>query len=70
MLFMFTLRVAVCPVLNAICVTLFQDLNTRLKKLINSAPVILFMKGCPDEPRCGGCLRVLEGDRQSEWVVG
>ncbi|XP_067656316.1 uncharacterized protein [Haliotis asinina] len=30
-----------------------QDLNTRLKQLINSAPVILFMKGNWQEPRCG-----------------
>ncbi|GFO42028.1 glutaredoxin-3 [Plakobranchus ocellatus] len=30
-----------------------QDLNERLKKLINSAPVMLFMKGNPETPRCG-----------------
>ncbi|KAL8578645.1 hypothetical protein ACOMHN_007103 [Nucella lapillus] len=30
-----------------------EDLDTRLKKLINKAPVMLFMKGCPDTPRCG-----------------
>ncbi|CAG5131897.1 unnamed protein product [Candidula unifasciata] len=30
-----------------------QDLNERLKALINSAPVILFMKGTPETPRCG-----------------
>nr|AMA01982.1 Glutaredoxin-3 [Haliotis discus discus] len=30
-----------------------QDLNTRLKQLINSAPVMLFMKGNRQEPRCG-----------------
>jgi Grx4 family monothiol glutaredoxin len=30
-----------------------QSLNERLKALINSAPVILFMKGTPDNPRCG-----------------
>ncbi|XP_064602260.1 glutaredoxin-3-like [Liolophura sinensis] len=30
-----------------------EDLNARLKKLISAAPVILFMKGTPDEPRCG-----------------
>ncbi|XP_020791423.1 glutaredoxin 3 isoform X1 [Boleophthalmus pectinirostris] len=29
------------------------DLNARLKKLINSAPCMLFMKGAPQEPRCG-----------------
>lgn len=30
-----------------------QALNERLKKLINQAPVTLFMKGTPQEPRCG-----------------
>lgn len=30
-----------------------EDLNSRLKTLINSAPCILFMKGSPSEPRCG-----------------
>ncbi|KAM3872905.1 glutaredoxin 3 [Diretmus argenteus] len=30
-----------------------QDLNQRLKKLINAAPCMLFMKGSPQEPRCG-----------------
>ena len=28
-------------------------LEDRLKALINKAPVVLFMKGTPDEPRCG-----------------
>ncbi|KAJ3150282.1 Glutaredoxin 3 [Geranomyces michiganensis] len=30
-----------------------EDLNTRLKTLINKAPVMLFMKGNPETPRCG-----------------
>ncbi|KAM9852328.1 glutaredoxin 3 [Aulostomus maculatus] len=30
-----------------------NDLNQRLKKLINAAPCMLFMKGSPQEPRCG-----------------
>uniref|UniRef100_A0AAQ5YGC2 Thioredoxin domain-containing protein n=1 Tax=Amphiprion ocellaris TaxID=80972 RepID=A0AAQ5YGC2_AMPOC len=30
-----------------------EDLNQRLKKLINAAPCMLFMKGAPQEPRCG-----------------
>lgn len=29
------------------------ELNQRLKKLINAAPCMLFMKGSPQEPRCG-----------------
>ncbi|XP_071827907.1 glutaredoxin-3-like [Apostichopus japonicus] len=30
-----------------------QSLDERLKTLINTAPVMLFMKGSPDEPKCG-----------------
>jgi len=30
-----------------------QALNSRLKALIATAPVMLFMKGTPEEPRCG-----------------
>ncbi|CAH8337593.1 unnamed protein product [Eruca vesicaria subsp. sativa] len=30
-----------------------EALNTRLEKLTNSHPVMLFMKGTPEEPRCG-----------------
>jgi len=29
------------------------DLNSRLKNLVNAAPVMLFMKGTPDMPQCG-----------------
>jgi monothiol glutaredoxin len=29
------------------------DLNSRIKSLINSAPIMLFMKGTPDMPQCG-----------------
>eukprot|EP01098_Paradermamoeba_levis_P006293 TRINITY_DN2617_c0_g1_i3.p1 TRINITY_DN2617_c0_g1~~TRINITY_DN2617_c0_g1_i3.p1 ORF type:complete len:198 (-),score=74.11 TRINITY_DN2617_c0_g1_i3:658-1221(-) len=29
------------------------DLNTRLKNLTNFAPVVVFMKGKPSEPKCG-----------------
>ncbi|XP_065882952.1 glutaredoxin-3-like [Dysidea avara] len=28
-------------------------LDVRLKQLVNAAPVMLFMKGTPEEPRCG-----------------
>lgn len=31
----------------------FVDLNQRLKKLMNAAPCMLFMKGSSQEPRCG-----------------
>ncbi|XP_072177531.1 glutaredoxin-3-like [Diadema setosum] len=30
-----------------------QSLDDRLKALINRSPIMLFMKGCPAEPRCG-----------------
>jgi Grx4 family monothiol glutaredoxin len=36
------------------------DLNTRLKALINSAKLMLFMKGSPEQPKCG-FSRVLVG---------
>lgn len=29
------------------------DLNTRITTLINSAPIVLFMKGTSDMPQCG-----------------
>lgn len=29
------------------------DLNTRISNLINTAPIVLFMKGTPDMPQCG-----------------
>lgn len=37
-----------------------QDLNTRLKKLINSSKCMLFMKGSPDSPRCGFSRTTIE----------
>lgn len=30
-----------------------EELKERLEKLINAAPCMLFMKGTPQEPRCG-----------------
>lgn len=30
-----------------------EDLHTRLSKLVSAAPVMLFMKGTPAEPKCG-----------------
>ncbi|KAI1278072.1 Glutaredoxin-3 [Halotydeus destructor] len=29
------------------------DINDRLKQLINESPLMMFMKGSPDAPRCG-----------------
>ncbi|XP_015722964.1 glutaredoxin-3 [Coturnix japonica] len=37
-----------------------EDLNARLKKLINAAPCMLFMKGSPKEPRCGFSKQMVE----------
>ncbi|CAG59644.1 uncharacterized protein GVI51_G08019 [Nakaseomyces glabratus] len=30
-----------------------EEMNMRLTKLVNAAPVMLFMKGNPSEPKCG-----------------
>ncbi|CAM0140486.1 unnamed protein product [Umbelopsis sp. WA50703] len=30
-----------------------RDLQSRLKALVNSAPVMIFIKGTPQQPRCG-----------------
>lgn len=37
-----------------------QDLNTRLKNLLNSAKCMLFMKGNPDLPKCGFSRTTIE----------
>ncbi|KAJ9565874.1 hypothetical protein OSB04_001840 [Centaurea solstitialis] len=39
---------------------LSSALTSRLEGLISSAPVMLFMKGTPDEPRCGFSRKVVE----------
>ncbi|XP_073143298.1 monothiol glutaredoxin-S17 [Henckelia pumila] len=36
-----------------------ETLEDRLKQLINSSPVVLFMKGTPDAPRCGFSSKVV-----------
>ncbi|XP_032219025.1 glutaredoxin-3 isoform X3 [Nematostella vectensis] len=36
-----------------------QDLTSRLKKLVNSSPCMLFMKGTPQEPKCGFSRQVV-----------
>eukprot|EP00041_Stephanoeca_diplocostata_P008245 m.119475 g.119475 ORF g.119475 m.119475 type:complete len:328 (-) comp17239_c0_seq1:250-1233(-) len=35
------------------------DINDRLKELINAAPVMLFMKGTPAEPKCGFSRKIV-----------
>jgi Grx4 family monothiol glutaredoxin len=36
-----------------------EALKYRLKKLINASPVMLFMKGCPTEPKCGFSRQII-----------
>jgi monothiol glutaredoxin len=36
-----------------------HDLKTRVEELIAANPVLLFMKGTPDAPRCGFSMRVV-----------
>lgn len=37
-----------------------RDINKRLMQLINTATVMLFMKGSPDKPRCGFSKQTVE----------
>jgi len=36
------------------------DLDARLGKLVNKAPVMLFMKGSPDAPKCGFSRKIVD----------
>ncbi|KAJ0250206.1 Monothiol glutaredoxin-S17 [Hirschfeldia incana] len=47
-----------------------ETLNTRLKKLTNSHPVMLFMKGTPEEPRCGFSKNVVNILREEKVEFG
>jgi len=37
-----------------------EELNTRLKALVNQDKIMLFMKGTPSQPRCGFSRRIVE----------
>ncbi|KAI8051388.1 thioredoxin-like protein [Gilbertella persicaria] len=37
-----------------------KDLHARLKALVNSAPVMIFIKGTPQQPRCGFSRQLVE----------
>uniref|UniRef100_A0A4W4EBF9 Thioredoxin domain-containing protein n=1 Tax=Electrophorus electricus TaxID=8005 RepID=A0A4W4EBF9_ELEEL len=37
-----------------------EELNERLRKLISTAPCMLFMKGSPQEPRCGFSRQIVQ----------
>jgi monothiol glutaredoxin len=37
-----------------------QELKSKVEELISANPVLLFMKGTPDMPRCGFSMRVVQ----------
>lgn len=41
-----------------------KPLEQRIKELLSSAPVVLLMKGSPDEPRCGFSRKVVDALRK------
>ncbi|KAI8332740.1 thioredoxin-like protein [Choanephora cucurbitarum] len=45
---------------NSNAVKPVKDLNARLKALVNSAPVMIFIKGTPQQPRCGFSRQLVE----------
>ena len=46
-----------------------QSLDERLDALIAQRRVMLFMKGTPDEPRCGFSAKVVQALRASGWLM-
>ena len=40
-----------------------MDVNERIKKQLNSYPVLLYMKGTPDFPQCGFSARTVQALR-------
>ncbi|XP_057499921.1 monothiol glutaredoxin-S17-like [Actinidia eriantha] len=51
-------------------ITRKETLEDRLKKLITSSPVMLFMKGTPDAPRCGFSSKVVNALRNEDVSFG
>lgn len=49
---------------------LSATLTTRLQTLINTSPVMLFMKGKPDEPKCGFSRKVVDILKQEKLEFG
>ncbi|CAF1702561.1 unnamed protein product [Brassica oleracea var. botrytis] len=47
-----------------------KSLEERLKSLINSEKVMLFMKGSPDEPKCGFSSKVVKALRDEDVSFG
>ncbi|XP_030467864.2 monothiol glutaredoxin-S17 [Syzygium oleosum] len=47
-----------------------ENLEDRLRKLVSSSPVMLFMKGNPDAPRCGFSSKVVNALKEEEIAFG
>jgi monothiol glutaredoxin len=47
-----------------------QELKSKVEELIAANPVLLFMKGTPDTPRCGFSLRVVQALDQVDVEYG
>ncbi|KAJ4803437.1 Monothiol glutaredoxin-S17 protein [Rhynchospora pubera] len=47
-----------------------ETLEDRLKHLVSSSPVMLFMKGTPDAPKCGFSTKVVNALREEEVEFG
>lgn len=47
-----------------------SDMIMRLEKLLHSEPVMLIMKGTPDEPQCGFSRKVVEALRKEGIAFG
>lgn len=47
-----------------------EDLETRLKNVINQATTMLFMKGTPDAPRCGFSTKVVNALKEEGVEFG
>lgn len=47
-----------------------EDLEERLKNLINSSPLMLFMKGTPDSPKCGFSSKVVNALKEEGLEFG
>lgn len=43
-----------------------ESLKSRLESIINSSPIMLFMKGTPEEPRCGFSKKTVEILKEEE----
>eukprot|EP01083_Nonionella_stella_P216381 777873_1 len=49
-----------------------EKLNNKLKSLINSSPIILFMKGTPTQPKCGfsrQSIELLSSKKSNQQII-